>query len=86
MPMQAPTDALLFVSERVGMKQWRQDAAGPDRNRFDALEKSQIGQDTFAFYNHGGAIAVASAWLVIYVIAATQPFIAWSLSLITSFL
>ena len=51
----------------------------PDVPEFD---KADIGRDAFAFYNHRGAIAVASAWLVIYVIAALYGYIAWSMSFV----
>ena len=51
----------------------------PDVPEFD---KAEIGRDAFAYYSHGGAIAVASAWLVIYVIAALYGYIAWSLSFV----
>jgi hypothetical protein len=37
------------------------------------FDKAEIGRDAFTFYNHGGAVAVASAWLVLYVIAAIAP-------------
>ena len=84
--MQTHTDALPFVSKRGEMQQWQQYTAGSNRTLFDALEKPEIGQDAFASYNYGGSIAVASAWLVIYLIAVAQPFLGWSLSLITSLL
>ena len=45
----------------------------PDVPEFD---KAEIGRDGFTFYNYGGAIAVASAWLVLYVIATIYRFIA----------
>ena len=84
MPMQRHTDALPLAPGRTGGRRWRQTAARSGQNRSDVPEfdKPEIGRDAFAFYNHGGAIAVASAWLVIYVIAAIYPFIAWSLSFV----
>lgn len=85
MHIPAHTDALLFVPRRTAMP-WRQDEAGADRNRFDAVEKPEIGRDVFDFYNHGGSLAVAGAWLVIYAVAVLPPFVAWSVSLITSLL
>ena len=62
----------------------QQAAARPDQDRCDvfAFDKPEIGRDALAPYNHGGSIAVASAWLAIYLIAAIQPFVAWSLSLV----
>jgi hypothetical protein len=81
MTMQAHTDALLRASEPP-RGQRRQTAARSHQDRCVAFEKPEIERDAFALYNHGGTIAVASAWLVIYVIAAIQLFIAGSPSLI----
>ena len=84
MPMQAHTDAFSPVSGRAGGRRWRQTAARSGQNRRDVSEfdKAEIGRDAFASYNHGGVMAVASAWLAIYVIAAIHPFITWSLSFV----
>jgi hypothetical protein len=81
MLMQAHTTALLRASERP-RGQRPQTAARSHQDRSVAFEKPEIERDAFAFYNHGGTIAVAGAWLMIYVIAAIQLFIAGSLSLI----
>ena len=67
---------------------WPQDApAGGDGNRpqrdqtktavlSSHFDNPEIGRDALAPYNHGGSIAVASAWLAIYLIAAIQQFMA----------
>ena len=72
MRMQGHTETLPLAPRRTGGRRWRQTAARSGQNRRDVPEfdKAEIGRDAFAFYNHGGAVAVASAWLVIYVIAA----------------
>jgi hypothetical protein len=74
MLMQANTDALPLASGRAR----RPAAAQTDRPRRDPLEsdKPEVGREAFRFYNHAGAIVVASAWLVIYAIAAIEPFLA----------
>ena len=84
MPMQAHTDALPLAPGRAGGRQRRRTAARSGQNRRDVSEfdKTEIGRDALASYNHGGAMAVASAWLAIYVIAAIHPFITWSLSFV----
>ena len=84
MPMQAHTDALPLAPGRAGGRQRRRTAVRSGQNRRDVPEfdKAEIGRDAFASYNHGGVMAVASAWLAIYVIAAIHPFITWSLSFV----
>jgi hypothetical protein len=84
MPMQAHTDSFSPTPGRTGGRRRQQSAARSGQNRRDVSEfdKAEIRRDAFAYYSHGGAIAVASAWLVIYVIAALYGYIAWSLSFV----
>ena len=84
MPMQAHADALPLASGRAGGRRRQKAAARSEQDRCDVSEfdKPAIGRDAFAFYNHRGAVAVASAWLVIYVIAALYGYIAWSMSFV----
>jgi hypothetical protein len=82
MPMQGNTDAVLLASEYASRQRWRQPTTRSDLDRC-AVRKSgkpERKQDVFASYNHTGATVVATLWLAIYAIAASQPFIAWSLS------
>ncbi len=78
MLMQGQTETLPLAPRRPGGRRWRQTAArsGKDRRDVPEFDKAEIGRDAFAFDNHGGAVAVASAWLVLYVIAAIYRFIA----------
>jgi hypothetical protein len=72
MLMQANTDALPLASGRAR----KGAAAQTDQPRRDLLESDEpeVGREGFRFFNHAGVIFVASAWLVIYAIAAIQPF------------
>jgi hypothetical protein len=83
MLMQAHTDALPRPAKRADRPS-RQTTQRSDQDRREIREsdKLTIGRDVFAFYNHPGAIVVASAWLAIYLIAAIPPFVTWSLSFI----
>lgn len=78
MLMQDHTETLPLAQGRTGGRRWRQTVARSGQNRRDVAEPdaAELGQDAFACYNHGGTVAVASAWLVIYVIAAIYGFIA----------
>jgi len=76
MPMLAHTDALPLAPRRTGGRRQTATRSGQDRCDVSEFDKPAIERDAFASYNHGGAIAVASAWLAIYVIAAIYKFIA----------
>ena len=84
MPMQAHTDAFSPTPGRTGGRRRQQSAARSGQNRRDVSEfdKAEIRRDAFAYYSHGGVIAVESGILVIYVIAALYGYIAWSLSFV----
>ena len=82
MLMQTHTDTLPSSPGRASEQRWRQTAARSRQNRRDVPDKADVGRDAFALYNHAGTVAVASVWLVIYVIAALYGYIAWSLSLV----
>ena len=84
MSMQGHTDAVPLAPRRAERRRSRQTTARSDQKRCDVLphDNAEIGRDASAFYNHGGTIAVASVWLVLYAIAAVYGYIAWSLSLV----
>jgi hypothetical protein len=84
MLMQTHTDTPPLSQGRAAGRRWRQAAARSGQTHRDVPEtdKADIGRDAFALYNHGGTVAVASVWLVIYVIAALYGYIAWSLSFV----
>ena len=75
---QADTHSLLLTSARARSRAGREGTGHADQPRRDLLEsdKPEVGREAFPLYNREGTIVVASVWLVIYVIAATQPFIA----------
>jgi hypothetical protein len=78
MPMQAhaESDALSLTLERAG--EWRQAVARSVQDRRDVteLDHPEIKRDASRFYNHGGAVVIASAWLAFYVFAVIYRFIA----------
>ena len=80
MPMQAhaDSDALSLALERAGKPQWRQAVARSVQDRRDVSEfdHPEIKRDASTFYNHGGAVVIASAWLAFYVFAVIYRFIA----------
>ena len=71
--MLASAEALPLARERAGKPQWRQALARSVNDRCDALEfdRCEIGREAYPPYNHQGTVAAASAWLAVYVIAAT---------------
>ena len=75
---QADTHTLLLTSARARRREGLGGASQADQPRHDLLEseKPDIGREAFPLHNGEGTIVVASVWLVLYVIATIQPFIA----------
>lgn len=73
MPMQTQvsSDTRPLVLERPGERQRRQVLARPTQSRRDISElvQPEIKRDASRFYNYGGALVVASAWLAFFVFA-----------------
>jgi hypothetical protein len=80
MPMQTHigSDTRPLVLKRPGERQRRQVLARPTQSRRDISELVQpdIKRDASRFYNHGGAVVVASAWLAFFVFAVIYQSIA----------
>ena len=73
MPMQTHvgSDTRPLVLERPSERQRRQVTARPTQSRRDIseLDQPEIKRDASRFYNYGGAVVAASAWLALFVFA-----------------
>ena len=80
MPMQThvDSDTRPLAPERAGERQRRQVLARPTQSRRDIYElvQPEIKRDASRFYNHGGAVVVASAWLAFFALAVIYQSIA----------
>jgi|tagenome__1003787_1003787.scaffolds.fasta_scaffold20965210_4 hypothetical protein len=71
----ADSDALSLTLGRAGEPRRRQRSV---QNRCDVpeLDHPEIKRDASTFYDRGGALVAASAWLAFYVFAVIHSFIA----------
>jgi hypothetical protein len=75
MQAHADSDALSLGLGRAGKPRWRQRSV-QGRRDVSELDHPEIKKDASRFYNHGGAVVVASAWLAFYVFAVIYRFMA----------